>query len=125
MAIIRFKALEQVFDRKPLHVAPPSDKTSDYYAINVFDRIKMQRYLSKDSFNHVMDAIDKGTTIDRRKADSVASGILTGSSLLRAGLQKNMTHLFRPTSSVEWWSLFPEGRLPNRNLMPHHFPAEG
>ena len=32
MAIIRFKALEQVFDRKPNHVVPPSDKTSDYFA---------------------------------------------------------------------------------------------
>ena len=43
MAVIRFKALEQVFDRKPNHVPPPSDKTSDYYAINVFDRVKMQK----------------------------------------------------------------------------------
>jgi glutamine synthetase len=67
MAVIRFKALEQVFDRKPLHVTPPSDKTSDYYAINVFDKPKMQRYLSKDAFNHVMDAIDRGTPIDRKK----------------------------------------------------------
>jgi glutamine synthetase len=75
MAVIRFKALEQVFDRKPNHVPPPSDKTSDYYAINVFDKFKMQKYLSKDSFNHVMDAIDKGTPIDRRKADSVAAGM--------------------------------------------------
>jgi len=47
MAVIRFKALEQVFDRKPNHVSPPSDKTSDYYAINVFDKVKMQKYLYK------------------------------------------------------------------------------
>jgi len=75
MAIIRFKALEQVFDRKPNHVSPPSDKTSDYFGINVFDKVKMQKYLSKDAFNHVMDAIEKGTPIDRRKADAVATGM--------------------------------------------------
>ncbi len=93
MAVIRFKALEQVFDRKPLHVAPPSDKTSDYYAINVFDRIKMQKYLSKDAYNHVLDAIDRGTVIDRRKADAVASGMKAWAMERGA---THYTHWFQP-----------------------------
>jgi glutamine synthetase len=93
MAVIRFKALEQVFDRKPIHVAPPSDKTSDYFAINVFDRVKMQKYLSKDAFNHVLDAIDKGTTIDRRKADTVASGMKAWATERGA---THYTHWFQP-----------------------------
>jgi glutamine synthetase len=93
MAVIRFKALEQVFDRKPIHVAPPSDKTSDYYAINVFDKVKMQKYLSKDAFNHVMDAIEKGTTIDRKKADAVASGMKAWATERGA---THYTHWFQP-----------------------------
>ena len=93
MAVIRFKALEQVFDRKPLHIAPPSDKTSDYYAINVFDRVKMQKYLSKDAFNHVLDAIDRGTTIDRKKADGVASGMKAWATERGA---THYTHWFQP-----------------------------
>jgi glutamine synthetase len=93
MAIIRFKALEQVFDRKPMHVPPPSDKTSDYFAINVFDKVKMQKYLSRDAFNHVMDAINKGTSIDRRKADSVASGMKAWA--LERGAT-HYTHWFQP-----------------------------
>jgi len=93
MAVIRFKALEQVFNRKPIHVAPPSDKTSDYFAINVFDRVKMQKYLSKDAFNHVLDAIDKGTTIDRRKADTVASGMKAWATERGA---THYTHWFQP-----------------------------
>jgi len=93
MAVIRFKALEQVFDRKPNHVVPPSDKTSDYYAINVFDRPKMQRYLSKDAFSHVMDAIDRGTPIDRRKADSVAAGMKAWATERGA---THYTHWFQP-----------------------------
>jgi len=93
MAVIRFKALEQVFDRKPNHVPPPSDKTSDYYAINVFDRPKMQKYLSKDAFSHVMDAIDRGTPIDRRKADSVAAGMKAWATERGA---THYTHWFQP-----------------------------
>src|SRR5210317_2629160 len=93
MAIIRFKALEQVFDRKPNHVIPPSDKTSDYFAINVFDKVKMQKYLSKDAFNHVMDAIDKGTPIDRKKADSVAAGMKAWA--IERGAT-HYTHWFQP-----------------------------
>ncbi len=93
MAVIRFKALEQVFNRKPLHVTPPSDKTSDYYAINVFDRVKMQKYLSKDSFQHVMDAMDTGSPIDRKKADSVASGMKSWA--IERGAT-HYTHWFQP-----------------------------
>jgi len=93
MAVIRFKALEQVFDRKPNHIQPPSDKTSDYYAINVFDRPKMQKYLSKDAFNSVMDAIDKGTPIDRKKADSVAAGMKAWATERGA---THYTHWFQP-----------------------------
>ncbi len=93
MAVIRFKALEQVYNRKPLHVTPPSDKTSDYYAINVFDKVKMQRYLSRDAFNHVMEAIEKGTPIDRRKADAVASGMKVWA--IERGAT-HYTHWFQP-----------------------------
>lgn len=93
MAVIRFRALEQVFDRKPLHVSPLSDKTSDYFAVNVFDRVKMQKYLSKDAFNHVMDAIDRGTTIDRKKADSVATGMKAWATERGA---THYTHWFQP-----------------------------
>ena len=93
MAVIRFKALEKVFNRVPNHVTPPSDKTSDYYAINVFDKVKMQRYLSKDAFNHVMDAMEKGTSIDRRKADSVATGMKSWA--IERGAT-HYTHWFQP-----------------------------
>jgi len=93
MAVIRFKALEQVFNRKPVSVPLLSDKTSDYYAINVFDRAKMQKYLAKDAYNHVMDAMEKGTPIDRRKADSVAAGMKAWATERGA---THYTHWFQP-----------------------------
>jgi len=93
MAVIRFKALEQVFVRKPLHVTPPSDKVSDFFAINVFDKVKMQKFLSKDAFNHVIEAIDKGTPIDRKMADNVASGMKAWATERGA---THYTHWFQP-----------------------------
>ena len=75
MTIIRFSALNEVLARKPIHVKPPSDITSDYFGINVFDKKKMEKYLSSEAYNHVSDAIDKGTRIDRKIADQIASGM--------------------------------------------------
>jgi glutamine synthetase len=53
----------------------------------------MQKYLSRDAFNHVMDAIDKGIPIDRRKADSVASGMKAWA--IERGAT-HYTHWFQP-----------------------------
>ncbi|HDR67914.1 MAG TPA: glutamine synthetase type III [Bacteroidaceae bacterium] len=93
MATIRFKAFEQVFSRKPVHVTPPSDKISDYFAINVFDKIKMQKFLSRDAYNYVMDAIDRGTPIDRKIADNVATGMKAWA--IEQGAT-HYTHWFQP-----------------------------
>ncbi len=75
MAIIRFQAVHDANMRKPVLVTPPSKNTSDYFGVNVFDKIKMQKYLSQDAFQGVMDCIEKGMNIDRRLADKVASGM--------------------------------------------------
>jgi glutamine synthetase len=68
-------AFEKLLERKPLEVKREADLTSDYYGMLVFDRPKMQKYLSKDAYKAVIDAIDNGTTIDRKLADGVATGM--------------------------------------------------
>jgi glutamine synthetase len=75
MATIRFKALEILMTRKPVEVKREENLTSDYYGMLVFDRPKMKKYLSKDSYKGIIDAIDNGTTIDRKIADQVAIGM--------------------------------------------------
>jgi glutamine synthetase len=75
MAIIRFKALEEALHRAPISFEAPSNLVSDYYGKNVFDKNKMQKYLSKEAYEHVMEAIQKGIRIDRKIADQVASGM--------------------------------------------------
>lgn len=75
MAIIRFQAIHDANNRKPIHKETPSKKTSDYFGINVFDKDKMQRYLSQEAFEGVIECIDKGIRIDRKLADKVAAGM--------------------------------------------------
>jgi glutamine synthetase len=93
MAKLRFNALEVLMSRKPVFVKREENLTSDYYGMLVFDRPKMKKYLSKESYKGICDAIDNGTTIDRKIADQVAIG-------MKAWAMENgvthYTHWFHP-----------------------------
>lgn len=93
MATLRFKAIEESLKRKPLDVTPPAEKISDYYAVYVFDKPKMEKYLSHDAYDAVMDAIEQGNRIDRKMADQVASGMKTWA--MSHGVT-HYTHWFQP-----------------------------
>jgi len=93
MATLRFSALEESLKRKPVEITAPSEKISDYYRMHVFDKAKMEKYLSKDAFNAVNDAIDKGERIDRKMADQVAFGMKTWA--MSQGVT-HYTHWFQP-----------------------------
>jgi glutamine synthetase len=86
MAILRFEALKEVMDRRPVEVVMPAERLSDIYGINVFDRPKMEKYLSKEAFEHILSCIEKGTRIDRRLADQIAEGMKTWA------IEKGATH---------------------------------
>ncbi len=75
MAELRFKALQEVFSRQPREVVYPSNKISDYFGIRVFDQQKMQKYLSKEAYESIKQAINKGIALERKLADQVAAGM--------------------------------------------------
>lgn len=93
MATLRFSALEESLKRKPVEITAPSEKISDYYRMHVFDKAKMEKYLSKDAFMAVNDAIEKGERIDRKMADQVAFGMKTWAMSLGV---THYTHWFQP-----------------------------
>ena len=93
MATLRFKALEDALKRRPVEVTAPSDKISDYFGINVFDRIKMEKFLPKDANKAVLDAIDLGKRIDMKLADQIAMGMKSWAMSLGA---THYTHWFQP-----------------------------
>ena len=93
MAQFRLKALEEVLNREPAPFVREENLVSDYYGMLVFDQPKMKKYLSKEAYNAVMDAIDNGTTIDRKMADQIAQGMKSWA--LENGAT-HYTHWFHP-----------------------------
>lgn len=93
MTSIRFKALDVVQSRKDIVVKTPSNRISDFYAVNVFDKAKMKQYLSKDAFVAVEDSINNGKTIDRAVSDQIASAMKTWA--IEKGAT-HYTHWFQP-----------------------------
>lgn len=75
MAKLRFQALQEVISRQPKEVKFPSNKISDYYGQLVFNKPKMERYLSHKVYQSVITAIEEGKPIDRKVADQVALGM--------------------------------------------------
>ncbi len=93
MATLRFQALTEVMSRSPKMISLPSPKVSEYFGEMVFDKETMAKYLSKDAFKAVMEAMDKGTSIDRKIADSVAAGMKAWA--VEKGVT-HYTHWFQP-----------------------------
>ncbi|KJF42537.1 glutamine synthetase III family protein [Draconibacterium sediminis] len=75
MAQFRFKALDEVLNRKPVEIEREENLVSDYYGMLVFDQSKMKKYLSREAYKAVTDAVERGTTVDRKMADQVAQGM--------------------------------------------------
>ncbi len=93
MAQFRQRALDEVLNREPLPFVREDNLVSNYYGRLVFDQEKMKKYLSDEAFNAVMDAIDNGTTIDRKMADQIAQGMKSWA--LENGAT-HYTHWFHP-----------------------------
>jgi glutamine synthetase len=86
MSTLRFKAIERVQLRTPNAIGDSTKKVSEYFAHNVFDRNKMQQYLSEAVFKRVIAAIEGGTTIDRDIAEEVAR------AMKNWAVERNVTH---------------------------------
>lgn len=85
MAKIRFRALEELYTRTPIK-SEQSEKLSDIFGVNVFDKKTMQKYLSKEAFKSVEKAIKQSKQIDRETASQVALGMKTWA------IERNATH---------------------------------
>ena len=75
MSQFRFNALKEVLNRQPVEVVWEKNLVSDYFGMKVFNQEKMKKYLSREAFKAVSNAIESGTTINRKMADQVAQGM--------------------------------------------------
>jgi len=93
MTTLRFKAVEKASQHLPVEISAPGKLPSEYFGKYVFDRKQMARYLSKETMRTVMEAIDKGTTLQREIADHVAIGMKMWALEMGA---THYTHWFQP-----------------------------
>ncbi|MGL4491330.1 MAG: glutamine synthetase III, partial [Tannerellaceae bacterium] len=75
MSNLRFNAVEKASNRKPVEITTPVEKTSEFYGEYVFNRKAMKKYLFKDTYKALTEAIDNGNPIPREIADQVAAGM--------------------------------------------------
>lgn len=73
--MLRFKVVEEAFNRKAVPVEIPAERPEQYYGKLVFDRRKMFEYLPKKTYDALIYAIENKTPITREIADSVAQGM--------------------------------------------------
>lgn len=137
MSVLRFKALESVYTRRPLEVEAPSDKISDFYASNVFGKKAMREFLPDEVYKLVMEAIEKGIQLDRKIADHVAMGMKSWA------MTKGVTHythwfqpltgttaekhdsFFQPTLDGAALEVFDGGQLVQQEPDASSFPSGG
>ena len=74
-ANLRFQVVEEAFKKRPLEIAAPNERPSEYFGKYVFNREKMYKYLPKDVYEKLIDVIDNGARLDRSIADAVAAGM--------------------------------------------------
>src|SRR4051812_27938942 len=97
MSTLRFKALTASINRLPVNTIPPSIRISDYFGSNVFDKEKMQRFLSKEIYKHVMEGIETGQKMDRKVAELVAAAMKSWAMSMGA---THYTHWFQPLTGT-------------------------
>ena len=89
--------MDEIFRRTPAEVSLPKGKTSDYFGTNVFTKKAMKEYLSNEAYKSVLEAIEKGTRIDRKIANQIASGMKSWAVDKGA---RHYTHWFQPLNGA-------------------------
>src|SRR5690606_31961734 len=97
MANLRFHALNSIIERKIPEITTPSNKLSDFYGVNVFDRRTMKEYLSKEAFESINNSINLGITINREISEQVASAMKAWA--ISKGVT-HYTHWFQPLTGT-------------------------
>lgn len=96
MPSLRFHAVKETFNRVAVPVSEPV-RRSEIFGKNVFNENAMRQYLTKDSFNSVMDAIQNGTKIERANADQISTGMKEWAISKGA---THYTHWFQPLTGA-------------------------
>ena len=96
MSTLRFHAIKESLNRKPLKIEE-KERRSSIFGANVFNESTMRQSLTKDAYKSVMDAIENGSKINRGIADQIASAMKDWA--LSKGVT-HYTHWFQPLTGA-------------------------
>ncbi|MBT8266357.1 MAG: glutamine synthetase III [Bacteroidia bacterium] len=96
MSTLRFHSIKESLNRKPVKIKEV-EKRSTLFGENVFNNTTMRQSLTKDAYTSVLDAIDKGSKINRSTADQIASAMKDWALLKGA---THYTHWFQPLTGA-------------------------
>ena len=113
MSHLRFKEVELAFNREPVSVNIPKEAPSEYYGKHVFNRQAMFKYLPKDTYDALIDAIDNKKPLDLAVADSVANG------LQKWAIERGCTHY------THWFHPLNEGTAEKHDSFIEHDGKHG
>jgi len=97
MSKIRFQALNKILNRAPVKVDDFGKKRSELFGMDVFNEDSMRQTMTKEAFNSVINAIEKGSKIDRTVANQIAASMKDWS--LSKGAT-HYTHWFQPLTGA-------------------------
>ncbi|SMB99012.1 glutamine synthetase catalytic region [Hymenobacter roseosalivarius DSM 11622] len=97
MAILRFKALELVDQRRPMPVTQSGERRSDTFGRNVFNLDAMRATMPGEYFKKLQSAVKQGTPVEHGVADAVASAMKTWAMAKGA---THYTHWFQPLTGA-------------------------
>ena len=86
MSDLRFKSVMEASSRKAVKVEKPVKRVDQYYGEKVFNRQKMFQYLTSDTYEALVEAIDNKKPINLETAKGVADG------MKRWALDNGVTH---------------------------------
>ncbi|MDR9456796.1 MAG: glutamine synthetase III [Salegentibacter sp.] len=96
MSTLRFEAIKQTFNRKPVKVEEPA-RRSEIFATNVFHEDVMRQFLTKEAYQNVKDAIETGAKISRNVSDHISTGMKEWA--ISKGVT-HYTHWFQPLTGT-------------------------
>ncbi|MDE6265232.1 MAG: glutamine synthetase III [Paramuribaculum sp.] len=97
MSQLRFKVVDEAFNRKADPVEIPKERPEKYYGKYVFNRQKMFEYLPAKTYEALCNAIDNKEPLPREVADSVAEGMKKWAIDNGA---RHYTHWFQPLTET-------------------------
>ena len=96
MATLRFQALKETLNRKPLEI-DEKERRSELFGRNVFSESVMRQFLTKEAYQSVKEANATGKKIDRTIADHISTGMKEWA--ISKGVT-HYTHWFQPLTGT-------------------------